>query len=149
MNSDFYLFQPFPNLDLIDPVAFQEYWEEQEEIALWLKNAKEEKRNRSIDRSQELSARKKMNEKLKRLKKEKFPTQYQKGLILLFSACLNQDPSYDDTDQQTEDIKKAGQMINESKGIKGMSSSYIWDCMPKRMSGSVACFWHGIGEWKD
>ena len=89
MNSDFYLFQPFPNLDLIDPVAFQEYWEEQEEIALWLKNAKEEKRNRSIDRSQELSARKKMNEKLKRLKKEKFPTQYQKGLILLFSACLN------------------------------------------------------------
>ena len=65
------------------------------------------------------------------------------------SLPLNEDPSYDDTDQQTEDIKKAGHMINESKGIKGMSSSYIWDCMPKRMSGSVACFWHGIGEWKD
>lgn len=97
---------------------------------------------------QELTARQSMASKLSELQKLKTKTTHQKALILLFSACLNQDKDYDDTDRQSNDIKMAGNMIYQEKGMNGLHSNYIWDSMPKSMYRVVDCLWDGIGDWR-
>ena len=99
-----------------------------------------------IDR-RESAKRKKMESRLGKLEKQKSKSEYQKGLILLFKSCLNQDKSYDDTDQQWEDIKNAGKIIYHCKGMAGLSDDYIWTCLPDSIRGTVFLAWDGIGEW--
>lgn len=99
-------------------------------------------------KEKETKARKLMEKRLNDLKQLKSTTDYEKGLILLFSACLNQDVTYDDTEKQWNDLKKAGILIYNAKGMRGLHGDYIWDCMPKSIDRVVDMAWDGIGEWR-
>ena len=93
-------------------------------------------------------ARKKMKRCLDKLERLKSKSGYQEGVILLFKACLNQDESYNDTLQQLEDIKKAGNLIYETRGINGLCDDSLWNFIPKSMERVVDVAWDKIGEWR-
>ena len=46
------------------------------------------------------------------------------------------------------DIRKAGEMLNESGGMKDMLDPLIFFFLPKGIHGIISAFWHGIGEFQ-
>ncbi len=44
-------------------------------------------------------------------------------------------------------IKKAGRMLYEYNGSKGMRDTLVWHFIPKSLGGEVEILWNGIGDW--
>ena len=79
---------------------------------------------------------------------------FDKGRLALFEAIAKafeidrlQDITDDGFEAVKPDIRKAGEMLHESGGMRDMQDSLIFLFLPREIHRSIDLYWHGVGDW--
>lgn len=63
--------------------------------------------------------------------------------------CIRKDPHNGDyyNEQNHQNLKKGGQILYDTEGMRGMHDDLLWSFIPKRYRREIDIAWNGIGEW--
>lgn len=64
---------------------------------------------------------------------------------MLYEAIL---PLEHSEDCDSDKVKKAGKLLYETEGNKGMQDRLLWSFIPKSCQRLIDIYWDGIGDWK-
>lgn len=70
---------------------------------------------------------------------------YAKARKMLYEAILPLEYSENFDSNQ---VKKAGELLNEIEGEAGMQDNLLWSFIPKSCQRLIDICWDGIGDWK-
>ncbi len=69
-------------------------------------------------------------------------------LLYLITAGTAVTSNQHDETYDKDSIRKAGQLLFEAEGMKGMQDYLLWSFVPKNCKRIIDELWNGIGDWR-